>query len=152
VRHPPRGIPEPASVRAPIRVLIADDDRSVREALEELLMATPGMEVVAAVADADTAIEAAQRLRPDVALLDAKMPGGGGRRAASGIRQVCPSVRSVAYSAYGDRASVSAMLAAGVLGYVVKSALPEELLEAIRSAAVIGPGVAQGVTVQGAAR
>ncbi|HYA00131.1 MAG TPA: EAL domain-containing protein [Candidatus Binatia bacterium] len=139
---------QPAASRAHIRVLIADDDRFVRGALEALLTTASDLEVVAAAPDADSAIEAARRLRPDVALLDVKMPGGGGLRAATGIREVCPSARSLAYSAYGDRESVSAMLAAGVLGYVVKSAPPAELLAAIRSAAAGGAALSPDVTTQ----
>ena len=64
------------------RVLIADDDANIRDALRELLESEDGITVVAVTADAAQAIEAAARERPDVAILDVKMPGGGGPHAA----------------------------------------------------------------------
>lgn len=115
-----------------IRVLIAEDESAVREALSDLVSSDPEMSVVGTAADADEAIEMATRERPDVALVDVKMPAGGGPRAAREIRRESPSTRVVALSAYEDRRTVLEMLRAGVVGYVVKGTSAEEILYTIR--------------------
>ena len=114
------------------RVLIADDDASIRDALRELLESEGGIEVVAVTEDADTAIEAATREHPDVAILDVKMPGGGGPQAARGILARSPGTRIVALSAYGDRASILEMLRAGASAYLVKGSMPDEVTRTIQ--------------------
>ncbi len=116
----------------PARVLIADDDASIRDALRELLESEGGIEVVAVTEDADTAIEAATREHPDVAILDVKMPGGGGPQAARGILARSPGTRIVALSAYGDRASILEMLRAGASAYLVKGSMPDEVTRTIQ--------------------
>ena len=70
----------------PIRILIADDDPSVRSTLADLFTSFPGFELVAQAEDADEAVAASALHRPDVALLDVRMPGGGGPSAAKRIR------------------------------------------------------------------
>ncbi|MGA8016438.1 MAG: EAL domain-containing protein [Candidatus Dormiibacterota bacterium] len=114
------------------RVLIADDDANIRDALRELLESEDGITVVAVTADAAQAIEAAARERPDVAILDVKMPGGGGPHAARGILASSPSTRIVALSAYGDRASILEMLRAGASAYLVKGSMPDEVTRTIQ--------------------
>ncbi len=115
-----------------IRVLIADDEASVREAIADLVSSDPDMEVVATAKDPDEAIALAREVRPDVALIDVKMPGGGGPRAAKEIGDVSPQTHVVALSAYEDRRTVLEMLRAGVVGYVVKGTSAEEILYTIR--------------------
>jgi EAL domain-containing protein (putative c-di-GMP-specific phosphodiesterase class I)/CheY-like chemotaxis protein len=119
----------------PIRVLIADDDQSVRNAVAEVIEAAGGMAVVALAGDAEEAIEAAVRESPDVAILDVRMPAGGGPRAAREIAIRAPGVRVVALSAHDDRESVASMLRAGALGYVVKGAPIDQIIEAVERAA-----------------
>lgn len=118
--------------RAPTRVLIADDDANVRGALRELLESEGGIEVVAATRDAPAAVEAAGREHPDVAIVDVKMPGGGGPQATRGIRRMSPRTRIIALSAYGDRASILEMLRAGASGYLVKGSMPDEVTRTIQ--------------------
>jgi signal transduction histidine kinase len=115
-----------------IRVLIAEDEPTVREALGELIEGEVALRLVGAAADADEAIQLAREHRPDVALLDVKMPAGGGPRAAREIRAACPDTRVVALSAYEDRATVLEMLRAGASGYLVKGTPAVEVVEAIR--------------------
>ena len=115
-----------------IKVLIAEDEDAVRDALADLISSDPEMELVGAGEDADAAIALATTLRPDVALLDVKMPGGGGPRAAREIRAGSPQTHVVALSAYEDRRTVLEMLRAGVVGYVVKGTSAEEILYTIR--------------------
>jgi EAL domain-containing protein (putative c-di-GMP-specific phosphodiesterase class I)/DNA-binding NarL/FixJ family response regulator len=115
----------------PTTVLIADDQVEVREALELLVATEPAFELVGMAEDVDQAIALAREHRPDVALVDFKMPGGGGPRATREIRASSPGTRVVALSAYGDRASVFQMLRAGAIGYLVKGASAQEVHDAI---------------------
>ena len=117
-----------------IRVLIADDESAVRDALSDLVGSDESMEVVGTAGDADEAIDVARRERPDVALIDVKMPAGGGARAAREIRTESPQTHVVALSAYEDRRTVLEMLRAGVVGYIVKGTSAEEILYTIRRA------------------
>ncbi|MDX6448885.1 MAG: hypothetical protein QOD08_1348, partial [Gaiellaceae bacterium] len=119
----------------PIRVLVAEDDTAVRTALSALIGAEPTLELVAAVGDADEAIAAAQRERPDVALLDVRMPGGGGTHAARGIKRASPETRMLALSAFEDRDTVLEMVEAGVAGYLVKGSTIEKIVSSIERAA-----------------
>jgi EAL domain-containing protein (putative c-di-GMP-specific phosphodiesterase class I) len=119
-----------------IRVLIAEDEPGVRQALAELITGESSLELVAAAGHASQAVELAQTHRPDVALLDVKMPGGGGQRAAKGIRASSPQTRVLALSAYDDRGSVLEMLRAGAVGYLVKGSSPRQIVDAIRATAL----------------
>ncbi len=116
-----------------IRVMVAEDEFPVREAIVGLIE-DGGIRVVATARDADEAVARALEVRPDVALLDVRMPGGGGARAAREILRRLPEVRVIALSAYRDRESVLEMLRAGATSYVTKDASPEELVDAIRRA------------------
>ena len=120
---------------ADIRVLIADDEKGVREALADLIEASDGMTVVAVAADADEAIAAAVRVRPGIAMVDVRMPGGG-PKATRGILESCPHTRVLALSASGSRDTVLEMLQAGAAGYLVKGILPSEVIAGIRHVAV----------------
>ena len=86
-----------------IRVLIAEDEPDVREALVDLVSSDPEMEVVGEASNAAEAADVAIRLRPDVALLDVKMPEGGGSQAARAIRAGSPQTLIVGLSAYAAR-------------------------------------------------
>jgi len=114
-----------------ISVLIADDLPLVVDALTELLGVDPSIVVVATANDAVAAVEAAATARPDVALLDVRMPAGGGGVAARGIREVSPHTKIVALSAQFDRASVVEMVRAGAIGYLIKGSAPGEIIAAI---------------------
>jgi DNA-binding response OmpR family regulator len=136
--------PSPRSQRPPVdewllpsrlRVLIADDEPEMRATLAGLVATDPGLELAGVAEDADEAVEVARVTRPDVALLDVSMPGGGGPRAAMGIRWRSPHTNLVAFSFHDDKASIVDMLRAGAVGYVVKGASCEEILDALRWAA-----------------
>ena len=115
-----------------ITVLIAEDEPAVRAALSDLIDIEDELELVGAAADAQEAIDMAREHRPDVALVDVKMPAGGGTRAAREIRALSPATRVVALSAYEDRTTVLDMLRAGAAGYLVKGTSAGEIVEAIR--------------------
>ncbi|MDP9492166.1 MAG: EAL domain-containing protein [Actinomycetota bacterium] len=119
----------------PIRVLIAEDDAAVRDALSAVIAGESGLALVAAVGDGEAAIEAAAREQPDVALLDVRMPRGSGAEAARGIAECSPKTKVVALSASEDRAAVLEMLEAGVVGYLVKGSSIDGIVESIEQAA-----------------
>ena len=134
---------------AVITVLIADDDREVREALEDLIGCEPELELVGSARDAGEAIEMAARVQPAIAVIDVKMPAGGGPRAARGIRECSPQTRIVAYSAYDDRAIVLDMVRAGATSYLLKGAPASEvvsnIIRAARGEGVLSPEITLGV-------
>ena len=114
-----------------IRVLIADDEPMVRDALADVIAGEASLELVGAAEDADQAIALARLHGPDVALLDVKMPAGGGVRAAARIRACSPRTHVVGLSAYDDRGSVLHMIRSGAVGYLVKGTPVEEILATI---------------------
>lgn len=111
-----------------------EDEPSVREVLTAILADDPRLELAGQAGDVATAGEAAGRLRPDVALVDVKMPGGGGPAATREIRQRSPYTQVVALSAYEDHAPVLQMLRAGAVGYLVKGVPVEAIVHAIQRA------------------
>jgi PAS domain S-box-containing protein len=126
-----KGLPGPAPQ---IRVVIADDDDQLRSAIADSIGAVPDMELVGSAADAESVIRMAGELRPDVVLMDVRMPGSGAR-ATREVLAVAPATRVVALSAYEDQSSVLEMLKAGAIGYQVKGSPEAEILEAVRRAA-----------------
>jgi EAL domain-containing protein (putative c-di-GMP-specific phosphodiesterase class I)/AmiR/NasT family two-component response regulator len=116
-----------------VRVLIAEDDAAVREVLAAMIGVEPSFNLIGAACDADEAIALAAAHQPDVALIDVRMPGGGGPAAARGIRR-CSHAKVIALSGQDDRASVNDMLAAGAVGYLIKGLSVDELIEAIKGA------------------
>lgn len=121
--------------RKPIRVLIAEDEPLIRDLVVEIVREEPDMALAAAVANADEAIAVAREARPEIALLDVRMPGGGGPRAAREIRKASPGTRIVVLSALGDRTTVDEMLRAGAVSYLLKGTPVDEITEAIRRVA-----------------
>ena len=118
-----------------IRVMIAEDDRALRTVLANLIDAEQLLDLVGAAGDADEAIEVARGVRPDVALVDVRMPGGGGPRVAREMGLVSPGTKVLALSAVGDRASVVEMLQAGAVGYLLKGSTAEEIVDAVARSA-----------------
>jgi PAS domain S-box-containing protein len=116
-----------------IRVLVAEDEPPLREAICDLIASEPGMEIVGAAESATQAIALAEAMTPDVAVVDVRMPGGG-PDAVRGIRERSPGTSLLALSAYEDQATVLEMLRAGAIGYLVKGISPLELVDAIRRA------------------
>jgi DNA-binding NarL/FixJ family response regulator len=115
-----------------VRVLVADDQTVVREGLVMLLGLSPGVEVVDAAGDGDEAVRLARRHRPDVVLMDLRMPRCDGVAATRQILEELPSTRVIVLTTYADDESVFAALEAGALGYLTKDAPAAEIQRAIR--------------------
>jgi len=152
-----------------IRVLVADDQALVRGALATVLDLQGDMVVVAQVGSGDDIVPAARRTQPDVALLDVQMPGMDGLAATAALRAALPTCRVLVCTTFGRPGYLSRALAAGALGFVVKDAPPEHLVDAVRrvhaglrvvdpalaaESLAVGPGVltARERDVLGAAR
>ena len=127
-----------------IRVMVADDDEAVLDAMSGLLSSDPALDVVGTARDARTAIDLAERHEPDVALVDVRMPRGGGTTAAREIRRRSPETHVVALSASTDAKSVVSMLRAGAVGYVAKDQAPGDVLRAIHRSAQGRASIAVG--------
>ncbi len=116
-----------------IRVLIVDDHAIVRAGLRLLISGQEDMTVVGEAGSTQDGIDAAERLTPDVALIDLSLPGEGGIEAIRRLRRTRPRVRTVALTMHDDPAYLRSVLSAGGSGYVVKRAADSELLAAIRA-------------------
>ena len=115
----------------PLRIVVADDNDAFLAAARDVLSASPGIEVVAAVTTGRQVLDACDEHRPDVAVLDVQMPGGGAALVAE-ITQRWPSTRIMCLSARDDADTALAMLAAGATAYVAKGALDEDLATCVR--------------------
>jgi len=118
-----------------IRVIVAEDHATVREGLKLIINAQSDMEVVADAEDGRTAIELAQKLQPDVALMDISMPGLNGLKATAKLKECCPDVQVLAVTRHKDDGYLQQVFRAGASGYVLKQSPPAELLHAIRAVA-----------------
>jgi DNA-binding NarL/FixJ family response regulator len=114
---------------APARVLVADDHAPTREDVRVAVEADPRFTVVALAGDAADAVQAALRERPDVALLDMRMPGGGGAAAAWEITARLPGTRAVMLTVSRSDEDLFAALRAGAAGYLLKDMPFEELAD-----------------------
>ena len=127
------------------RVLIADDQTIVREGLSTLLSLLPGIEVVGAATDGEEAVQLVARLRPDVVLMDLRMPRVDGAEATRRIRELAPATQVIVLTTYADDASVFAAVQAGARGYLTKNASAAEIRQAIaavgRGEALLDPSV-----------
>jgi DNA-binding NarL/FixJ family response regulator len=132
-----------------IRVLLADDQRVVREGLGSLLGLLGGVEVVGTAADGEDALALAIELRPDVVLMDLRMPRCDGVEATRRLREHDPNIKVLMLTTYADDRSVIDALRAGARGYLTKDAGAQEIRQALeqvtRGHAVLDPAVQQHV-------
>ena len=117
-----------------MRVLIADDEDDVRDLLAEMIRREPELELVAAAANAQEAIDAAERERPDVAIIDAHMPEGGGLRALKELADRVPETATIVLSAFDSQSKVVEHLDAGALAYLVKPVSRKDLVATLERA------------------
>jgi NarL family two-component system response regulator LiaR len=138
-----------ADAPPPIRVLVADDHAVVREGLRTFLALQDGIEVVGEAADGEAAVREAERLRPDVVLMDLVMPRLDGVGAMRELRHRLPGCRAIVLTSYADDDRILPAIQAGAAGYLLKNVEPRELARAVRAAhageAVLDPSVAARV-------
>jgi DNA-binding NarL/FixJ family response regulator len=133
----------------PIRIVVADDHPVVRGGLVAMLRTIPGLDVVGEASDGDAAVHAVLEHRPDVILMDVRMPGTGGIEATRQIRELVPDCRVLMVTMYDDDATVFTAMQAGAQGYLLKDAEQEDIVRAVHGVvageAIFGPGVAARV-------
>ncbi len=133
----------------PIRVLLVDDHAVVRKGLRALFEREPDVEVVGEAEDGEHAVMLADRLRPDVVVMDLEMPGIGGIEATGQITAAHPEIRIVVLTSHAAEEDVFPALKAGALGYLLKHSAPEDVLHAIEQAhrgeTVLHPAIARMV-------
>jgi DNA-binding NarL/FixJ family response regulator len=115
----------------PIRVLIADDQRVVRDGLSMLVALIDGVEVVGTARDGAEAVRLAEDHRPDIILMDLRMPGTDGTTATADLRRRLPSARVLVLTTYADEDAIMPALRAGARGYLTKDASAEQIEAAI---------------------
>lgn len=118
-----------------VRLLIADDHVVVRAGLKSLLDDVFDIDIVADAADGEEAIRLARRHRPDVVLLDVRMPGADGLAVLGQLRTELPGVAVVMFSSYDNPTYIARAVALGASGYLVKNASRDDIIGAIRRAA-----------------
>jgi DNA-binding NarL/FixJ family response regulator len=117
----------------PTKCLAVDDHPSVREGLGLMFGSEEDLELVGTAETGEDALEAIEREQPEVVIMDVRLPGIDGISALKRISQLAPSVKTVVFSAYGDKRLLSDAISAGARGYVMKGSPPEDLLRAVRA-------------------
>jgi DNA-binding NarL/FixJ family response regulator len=119
----------------PVRLFLADDHAVVREGIRALLEQYEDLVVIGEAGDRDDAIGAAKHLRPDLIMMDAKMPGCGLVECIKEIKRVSPETQVLVFTSYAEPSLVRDALGAGATGYLLKDALGEDLVRAVREVA-----------------
>jgi DNA-binding NarL/FixJ family response regulator len=131
----PRGAePKKESTVQITRTLIVDDDARFRQRVKEFLASEPDIEVIGEAADGREAILKARELKPDLVLMDVRMPGTNGINATRQLKNELPELKVIILSMYDLQEYREAAMASGASGCVVKKSLIEELVPAIKSA------------------
>lgn len=117
------------------RILLVDDHDIVRLGLMTLLNDQPDMQVIAEASTSAEAVQAAEKFKPDVILMDIRLPGEGGIEATAQVTRQLPDCKVVMLTSFADDVLVVRAISAGAMGYVLKQVGNEELLRAIRAAA-----------------
>lgn len=135
-----------------IRILVADDEPLIRAGVLAVLRTDAGLSVVGEASDGAEAVEAARRHRPDVAILDIRMPGLDGIAAAAQIRRLVPDTAVVILTTFGDDGNIVRALESGATGFVLKAGDPQDIITAVKAvtegAAYLSPRVAHRVIGQ----
>jgi len=135
-----------------IRVLLVDDQTLIRQGIAMLLELEPDLEVVGAVGDGRAAIEAVERLRPDVVLMDVRMPEMDGVTATRELHRRFPDIGVIILTTFDDDEYIFEGLKAGARGYLLKDISSEEMAEAVRTVArgeaLIQPSIARKVVAE----
>ena len=119
----------------PVRILLVEDNEVFREALELLLGMRSDVEVVASVGDGAAAVPACQEYRPDVVLMDYRLPGLDGVQATTALREACPEAAVVCLTASANTREIKALYQAGASACLTKDQELDTIVDAIRNAA-----------------
>ncbi|HET8529391.1 MAG TPA: response regulator transcription factor [Gaiellaceae bacterium] len=119
----------------PVRILLVEDNQVFRDALELLLGMRADVEVVAAVADGTQALPAAEQHRPDVVLMDYRLPGMDGVQATAALREAHPEIAVVVLTASANSREIDALYAAGAAACLTKDQELETIVDAVKGAA-----------------
>ena len=145
-----------SSPSTPVRIVLADDEAMVRAGVRAILAADPGIEVVAEAGDGRAAVELVRAHRPQVALLDIRMPKLDGLGAAAEIRRLVPQTATIMLTTFGEDDYVARALGDGASGFLLKAGDPHELLAGVRAVAgggaYLSPSVARRVIELGGGR
>jgi DNA-binding NarL/FixJ family response regulator len=132
-----------------VRILLVDDHEVVREGLRALLARTEGFQIVGQAGSVAESLAEAARTRPDIVVMDVRLPDGSGIEACREIRESLPGTRVIILTSYADDDAVFASILAGASGYVLKQTRGRALTEAIEAAArgesLLDPGITQKV-------
>ena len=120
---------------APVRILLVEDNEVFREALELMLGVTPDVHVVGAVPDGESALEVCAELRPDVVLVDYRLPGLDGVETTTALRAALPKTAVVVLTAAAEQEEIQALYDAGAVACLTKDRGLDEIVGAIREAA-----------------
>ncbi len=145
VPAPQRRTANESANRERIRILVVDDHEVVRLGLKTLFRTVPGCEIVGEAGTVSEAIAAAEQSRPDVVLMDVRLPDGSGVEACREIRSARPETRVIMLTSFADEAAVVASITAGAAGYLLKQADLDRLVEAVhvvaRGGSLLDPSV-----------
>ncbi|GAA2713262.1 response regulator [Micromonospora olivasterospora] len=140
----------------PVRVVLADDEAMIRAGVRAILGSDPGIEVVGEAGDGAAAVELVRAHRPDVALLDIRMPRLDGLAAAAEIRRLVPETATVMLTTFGEDDHVARALGHGASGFLLKAGDPRELIAGVRAVAdggaYLSPRIARRVIELNGAR
>lgn len=120
---------------SPIRLVVADDHATIRDALKLLLSNEPDLQVVGEADDGQSAVDCAVALKPDVLLMDVSMPKLNGLQATAAVKERAPSVKVLTLTRHAEESYLGELLRAGASGYALKQSSSTELLNAIRTVA-----------------
>jgi two-component system, NarL family, response regulator len=137
---------------APIRVLLADDHTIVRKGVAQILSEQPDIRVIAQAADGNSAVESYRRERPDVALLDLRMPGLEGVEVVAALRREFPEAVLVMLTTYDTDDDIDRALKAGAKGYLLKDVAPADLVACVRTVHQGGTWISQVIASRLVAR
>jgi DNA-binding NarL/FixJ family response regulator len=131
-----------------IRVFLLDDHEVVRRGLQQLLESEGDIEVIGDAGTAESALARIPALRPDVAILDARLPDGNGIEVCRQVRSALPDIRAIILTSYDDDEALFASIMAGAAGYVLKQVTGQDLLNAVRHVAGGGSLLDPSVTAR----
>lgn len=148
--------PDSGRERGPIRVMIVDDDELMRTGLRAVLSSDDGIEVVEEAGDGEQAVRRAQRVQPEVVLMDVRMPGQDGIAATVDLLAIAPEAKVVILTTFEEDKYIHGALRAGASGFLLKRTSPEDLTAAVRRVsageALLSPSVTRRVIDQMVAR